>query len=122
MFAWLDLYKREDVCHVVEYIQGRGDVPTLFRGLLTWKALSAYAHRGLSLKDQKRAAEIKEGFATLWQSVSADFLDGGLYKEYNAAKHGLRLNAGGFSFSIGRQDGPGIPAPPDRMVRVAASE
>lgn len=122
VFAWLDLYKHKDVCDVLDHINGRRDVPTLFRGPLTWATFSTYVHRGLSLKDEKRAAEIKEGFARLWQSVSAEFLDGGLYKEYNAAKHGLRLNAGGFSFSIGRQDGPGIPAPPERMMRVAASE
>ena len=41
--------------------------------------------------------------------------------EYDSIKHGLRASHGKFGVAIGVQDGPGIPAPPERMEMIAST-
>jgi hypothetical protein len=115
-FVWLDLYQLDDLRQVVRSFRGGKAVPKLFLPPLSWSALSEEVHG--SLNEAKVRERWVKPFADFWERAAADFLDLSSTAEYNAVKHGFRVQAGGFALAIGRQDAPGVPAPRGRMSRL----
>ncbi len=66
----------------------------------------------------RRAALLSQA----WSRWCHEFLDEISKAEFNAMKHGTRTQLGGFSFSIGHETAPGIPADPATMRTLGASE
>jgi len=117
VFGWLSRYRERDIELVIRGIEGSTKYPNLFRGALTWQSLSNEIHKGLVLPDKAKETEIKSRFAIFWDYVSAEFMDKKLRNEYNCAKHGLRLQPGGFRVGIGIQKHPNVPVPLDKLER-----
>lgn len=115
VFGWLSLYRERDIELVIRGIEGSVKFPNLFRGVLSWQSLSNEIHKGLVLPDKAKETEIKSRFAILWDYVSAEFVDKKLRNEYNCAKHGLRLQPGGFRMGFGIQAKPKEPIPIDKL-------
>jgi hypothetical protein len=67
-------------------------------------------------------SETQNRFGKLWYRLAADFLDAISIAEYNSIKHGFRARAGGFRLSMGMQEDPSKPAPPDKMRDLGGSE
>jgi hypothetical protein len=61
-------------------------------------------------------------FGRFWRRLASEFLDETAQAEYNALKHGSRVVAGGFTLSIGTEETPGVPAPPEAMRSMGGSE
>ena len=76
----------------------------------------------LVLDDKEKETNIKKGFSQFWSRLASDFVKQDFTDEYNSIKHGLRIQSGGFSLAIGREDEPGIPAPADRMQLIGKSK
>jgi len=119
--GWLLKYQVVELRSVVKKLSTGKHLLTRLHGPLTWEALSAAIHR-FQLEDQAKEKSIKAGFASAWQRFAGDFLNDKSTAEYNGIKHGLRLRSGGVTIAAGRQDMPGVPAPPDRMKVIAAEE
>lgn len=65
--------------------------------------------------------EHHEATAVLWKALAQKLLDKDFDNEYMSLKHGFRVGSGPWYFRIGAEDVPGIPAPPERMRTLAAS-
>ncbi|TRZ84618.1 hypothetical protein D4R89_13300 [bacterium] len=115
VFGWLYRYREPDIELVIRGIEGSAKIPNLLRGALTWQSLSNEIHKGLVLPDRAKEKEIKSRFAIFWDYISAEFMDKKLRNEYNCAKHGLRLQPGGFRIGLGIQAKPNVPIPIDKL-------
>ncbi len=115
VFGWLSRYRERDIELVIQGIEGSAKFPKLFRGALTWQSLSNEIHKGLVLPDKAIEKEIKSRFAILWEYLSAEYLDKKFRDEYNCAKHGLRLQPGGFRVGMGIQKNPTEPVAIDKL-------
>ncbi len=111
VFGWLFHYRERDIELVIRGLEGSVKFPNFFRSALTWQSLSNEIHKGLELSDKAKETEIKSRFAIFWDYVSAEFMDKKLRNEYNCAKHGLRLQPGGFRIGFGIQAKPNEPIP-----------
>lgn len=92
-------------------------------------ALHSYDWYGISktinafkYDDKEEYNRIIEGFSKFWAVLGKDFLNEKLNIEYNNIKHGFRIEHGGFGLSIGREDKPGQPTRPDKMIPLGGSK
>lgn len=114
--GWMQFYRQEDLEAMVRAItDGHGCLSMLQFPSWSWRSVSDACSVGLVLDDKAKEAAIRKGFGSLWSRLAADFLDEGVREEYNQLKHGLRVRPGGFRLALGREDTPGVPAPPENM-------
>lgn len=120
--GWMLNYKLSDLRIILEQISLNKDFYTRFRTRpVTWEILSQNIHRFPQYDETKRGW-IQKGFADLWRFYASEFRDNSFSQEYNAIKHGLRVKAGGFHLAVGREDVPGVPASPGKMVSLGGSD
>jgi hypothetical protein len=107
--GWMLAYQNEELRAVLEDIQrrGLGEISRTLMSATPW--------------DQEKQERLAQRFGTLWSRWSTEFLDERAQTEYNAFKHGMRAQLGGFSIAIGREETPGEPAPPESMVGLGSS-
>lgn len=125
VYAWLDLYRAGELDRVVKFISGHADeVPHLLTERPTWRKLSEIVHAHLARAHEDRAlsGEITQRFGDFWRAAAADYLDPATSAEYNASKHGLRIQPGGFAMAIGPEHAPGETTPPDKMHQLGGSQ
>lgn len=122
VYGWLDRYRAEDLRLVLNALDGGAEVPHVVRGPLSWDALSVLVHRNLILDSPARTDRLRSAFARFWRRAAAEFTDQAHGFAYNAAKHGLRLRAGGFRLAMGPVHKPGEPTRPERMHSLGGSE
>ena len=60
-------------------------------------------------------------FANALRNMLHDYVDEEHRWEYNSIKHGLRASHGRFALAIGKEEIPGIPAPPEAMQMIGLS-
>lgn len=65
---------------------------------------------------------VKAEFSALWSRLAHDFLNESRAQEYNSMKHGMRIDAGGFTLAVGLETTPGTPAPPSAMRSLGGSK
>lgn len=119
--GWLSRYRSVQLHQLVRDIsEHRPILSKLSLPETSWDALANIA-LSFRMEDQERERAIKAGYARLWARFAHDFSDDGQSHEYNCIKHGLRIRPGGFQLRRGREDIPGVPAPPDRMKTIGAS-
>jgi hypothetical protein len=121
IFGWLDRYKKPDLNLVITGFQGKNRLQTKLKGPFDWISLSKLIHINLVLSDKLLEEKIKSSFALSWQYFAEEYLEKGTHGEFNSAKHGLRLQPGGISVSVGLQKSPITPAPPERMQKIKGS-
>jgi len=122
VFGWLNRYREPDLDLILRGIMGSKRLCTRYKGRLTWESLSNTVHRNLVLPDKRLEAEIKSRFALFWEYLATDYLDLAQRSEFNSAKHGLRLQPGGFRAAVGLQEHRDVPAPLERMKGIGGSE
>jgi hypothetical protein len=83
--------------------------------------LSEAVHAGAWNGEDDRK-EAVEGFTRSWSHFAAELSDPLLQDEYNSIKHGFRVGAGGFLLRTDIETEYGVPAPPESMQTVGASE
>ncbi|RJQ29749.1 hypothetical protein C4565_01610 [Candidatus Parcubacteria bacterium] len=88
---------------------------------VSWHEISQFVFRHYMPRTDRQKTTI-EGFADFWARMAADFLNPDSVDEYNAMKHGFRARSGGFGLSIGKQENPNTPAPPDKMKSLGSSK
>lgn len=121
--AWLLKYKPSELRDLLQKIEDGIPFPwQLTVNTPSWHAISDCILSNLVLEDKEKEELIKQGFADFWSRLAKDFISQSFTNEYNSIKHGLRVLSGGFSMAIGRQDGPGNPAPNKRMQSLGSSE
>lgn len=122
--VWMNLYKNNELYDLVHRVSNHKKFLSLLQPKypVNWNSLSNVIHETLILEDKEKEASIKNGFGNLWSQLATIYLQEGFLKEYNSIKHGLRIRSGGFSFAIGAEDKPGVPAPPERMVLIGKGE
>lgn len=82
--------------------------------------LSESVHR-FAWTDESAEDSTAARFGRFWRRLAKEFLDETAQAEYNALKHGNRVVAGGFSLSIGVEETPRVPAPPEAMQPMGGS-
>lgn len=122
VFGWLFKYKPTDLELVINGIMGLEKLKTRYIGPLSWESMSRTVHQSLVIADKTIEHEIKTCFAKLWEYLAKNYLDCELRSEFNSTKHGLRLQPGGIHITIGRQERPDVPAPPERMQSMGGSD
>ena len=124
VFAWMNSYNGADLAWLTRSLRDGVPISSIFGNekislpnLVTNGFLSS-----LQISDKLKEAAIKGHYVEWFRFCCDVFVDASWRSEYNAAKHGLRLSSGGFSLSIGFEDIPGVPAPPERMRSVMSSK
>ena len=121
--AWLALYKTQEVFDIVRAIDQSASLRSQFQlEKPSWRSVAELILSWLVLEDKEKEKAVKQGLADLWRRFASDFLDQGSSNEYNSIKHGFRIRPGGFHLSIGTEDKPGQPAPPERMHLLGKSD
>jgi hypothetical protein len=115
VFGWLSRYWKPDIELVIQGISGFIKLPSWNQGNLTWESLSNTIHHDLVFTDKAKEKEIKSRFALFWEYLSTEYMDPKMRNEYNCAKHGLRLQPGGFRAGIGIQKQPNVPVPLEKL-------
>lgn len=114
-------YRNTDLLNLVKKISSKEPVYTRLKETpVTWDLLAKHIHSGLGYEEEKKMW-IQKGFGKLWSRFANEFTDENMTLEYNCIKHGLRARPGGFHLSVGREDTPGVLAPPERMVSLGGS-
>lgn len=119
--GWFLKYKNADLNNLIKNIHShksfynklgieRGGWPEVVEALTPWE-----------LPDQAQV-ELKAATVKFWESLTKEFLDQNFQDEYNSLKHGFRVRSGEWYLAIGREDVPGVPAPPERMQTMAHSQ
>ena len=110
--AWLGLYRVRDLKDVASYLSGGAAVPNVNKGALSWDALSRIVHACLKLRDGTTEDRIKDAFGRFWRQLAREVAaEESLGEEYNAVKHGFRIQAGGFDLQMGPPVKDGEPSP-----------
>ncbi len=121
--AWMNLYKNSELYDLIRKVSKHEKILSLLKiQYIDWATLSNIILDSLVLDDKNKENAIKNGFGNLWSQLASIYLQEGFSNEYNSIKHGLRAKAGGFSIAIGREDKPGVPPPPERMVLMGKSK
>ena len=122
VIGWMLSYRSTDLQAMVEAVSSgdQRNVLPIFRPA-TWQSMAALVHSGTHWPSDKDT-EIQEGFGRLWSRLARDYADERNRQEYNALKHGTRPALGGFTFALGRQSAPNVPAPPEAMRSMGGSE
>lgn len=114
-------YRVEDVEALVQSIENQSEVKNRW-GLLRprWndivKRLLPQASSDVDWQ------QLQSATAHLWAFLAKDFLDKSLTHEYNSAKHGLRVESGGWRCDVGVNEPPGLLAPREQMRTIASSQ
>jgi hypothetical protein len=95
--GWVLAYKPEELRSVLEDVHASRLRFSRLPGPPSWESLSEVIHRRLS----PDKASLKGRFAHLWRRLADDYINELKAGEYNSLKHGLRVQAGGFSLRIG---------------------
>ncbi len=74
-----------------------------------------------SYDDEAKLEKTRELFSILWRRFGSDFQNHLHTREYNCAKHGLRIRPGGFELRFGLEETPGIPAALENMSSLGSS-
>jgi len=121
--GWLLLCSNAQLCSIVNKINSREQVNTLFKQHPSdWRKISLAIHAPLILEDKEKEKSIKNRFGELWSRWASDFLSETFSKEYNSIKHGFRVRPGGFSLAMGIEEIPGVHAPQENMRLMGKSE
>jgi hypothetical protein len=121
--GWIQKYGSKDLRQIVEKISKGREVHSKVRAeRLTWDSLAEITLKYISLPDKEKEKRIKTGFASLWRRLADDFLSSEIRAEYNGIKHGFRTASGGSWISVGQEESPGVPCPPEKMQVVGGSE
>jgi len=120
--GWMLNYRNSDLKALVNQISFKADIYTRFKiRPVTWEVLSQNINRFPQYKKEKRDW-IQKGFSELWRMYASEFVDKSFTQEYNGIKHGFRTKPGGFHLAIGREEIPGVPAPPEKMISLGGSD
>lgn len=122
IIGWLQRYKPKQVSDMVKAITNNNfKIKSKLKiDNVRWENVSIIINQ-FKLEDKDRELKIKTSFGNLWKKFAFDFLDKKYKTEYNHLKHGLRVNLGGFTASIGRQSNHGESAPCDKMTPLGGS-
>ncbi len=121
--AWMGLYQSKELYSLVHKVDNHEKIASLLKvPAINWQTISEAIHVSLVLDDKDKEVAIKRSFGQLWSGFASTFLQVDFGNEYNSIKHGLRIKNGGFSFAMGIQDTPGIPAAKERMMLMGKSE
>ena len=115
IFGWLSKYKERHLGHIIRGIEGNEKIDVRFKGDLTWQTVSETIHRNLIIADKVLEKEIKTKFAIFWKYLAEEYLNYTLREEFNCAKHGLRIQPGGFRIGLGIQKEINVPVPLERL-------
>jgi hypothetical protein len=107
--GWMLAYQNDELRAVLEDLQRR-DLVEISRTVMS-----------ATQWDREKQERLAQRFGTLWSRWSREFLDERAQTEYNAFKHGMRAQLGGFSIAIGKEETPGVPAPQESMVGLGSS-
>jgi hypothetical protein len=120
--GWMMTYRNSDLRDVVTAIHSATPFLTVLREQpVTWNTLSTLVHAHLPDPPLKKR-NLAHQFGRVWHRLAGLFLKESMNAEYNSIKHGLRVQAGGFSISIGAESTPGERATPDQMPSLGCSE
>jgi hypothetical protein len=121
--AWMAKYKPSELRKILQDIQNHRSFPWQLKETTpSWNAVSDCIFNSLVLDDEEKEANIKKAYSQFWAHLASDFVKQDFTDEYNSIKHGLRVKLGGFSFAIGKEDEPGVPAPKDKMQLLGRSD
>lgn len=122
IIGWLQRYSNKQVSDMVKAItKNNFKIKSKLKiDNVSWENVSIIINQ-FKLEDKDRELKIKTSFGDLWKKFAFDFLDTKYETEYNHLKHGLRVNLGGFTASIGRQSNRGESAPGDKMTPLGGS-
>lgn len=122
VIGWMISYKNSELRNVVRKITKKENLYSRLNfSPVTWDLLAKHIHSNLGF-DEEKLKWIQEGFGQIWKIFADDYLSEESYQEYNGGKHGLRTRPGGFYFAVGKEDTPGVPAPPEKMQTIEGSE
>jgi hypothetical protein len=121
--GWVLKYKNVELYEVIRKISERRPIYSkLHAKSVTWDVIADLIFTYLRTGDDEKDLQIRNSFARLWVRFASDYLNVNYGCEYNSIKHGLRVKMGGSYFSLGVEDTPGVPAPPERMRIVGQSD
>jgi hypothetical protein len=121
--GWVLKYQNKELFEVIRKISERRPLYSRLKAKpVTWAVVADLIFSYLKTGDEDKDSRIRGSFARMWSRFASDYLNVSHTNEYNSIKHGMRAKMGGFYLSLGLQDNPGIPAPPDRMRVLGSSE
>ena len=122
-YAWISKYSNADLRNFVERINREDDAIYCMVNMdsVSWEAI-AKAVFACYLPDTPKQAQTIQMFSTQWRRLATILLAEGERDQYNALKHGLRVQKGGFGIAYGLEPSPGVPAPPESMRSLGSSD
>lgn len=121
--GWVLKYTNKDLYELVKKINEQQPIITqLVNTKVTWQAIADLVFSNLRMGDEEKDKELRRCFANLWKRFAKDYLDDINIAEYNSLKHGSRAHMGPYHLAMGLEDTPGVPAPPERMETISASQ
>lgn len=122
-YAWLAKCSTPALRLLVERINQKQ--PNIFTKLnvdsINWETIANSIFHSYKPNTEQNAETVKH-FATLWSRLANELNNPVHIDEYNALKHGFRVQNGGFAISIGKEPSLGVAAPEDDMQLLGKSE
>jgi hypothetical protein len=122
-YAWLAKCSTPALRSLVRRITQ--EQPNIFTKLsiapVTWTTIAKSVFRAY-LPDTERQAETIEQFAVLWARLATELTDPIHIDEYNALKHGFRVQRGGFAISVGKEPSLGVSPPTSEMYPLGEAD
>ncbi len=122
-YAWIAKCSNADLRDLVQRVT-EGD-KALFQKVnissVSWKGIAkSILHPCAPRTD--RYAKIAELFGVLWARLAHELTDKTHIDEYNALKHGFRVQRGGFGIAVGIEHQYGVPPPESEMHTLGISD
>ena len=116
VLGWIHKYQTGQLRNVINQINGGITVYNKYNlSEINWQRIAEVLFP-FEVTDQIVANDISELFASLWQNLAKDFLDGEIIEEYNSIKHGSRIRVGGTRYVITVQEDESTDAPSSEII------
>jgi len=121
--GWIQMASTPNLKHVVARIDSHDDSikRTLNIDAISWEELAKQVLQASDRDSEQVNLNILK-FGEFWNRLASEFLQEASRNEYNAMKHGLRLQSGGYSLSFGPETEPGVLPPPEAMKTLTQSD
>jgi hypothetical protein len=117
IYAWLHRYRTEELVALVQRVSsGEEFHHSWLVKLNSWKDVVGLVLSRMPVELMSQSGtrltreEVIEGFSCTLSHFARDMVSQSFRDEYNDAKHGMRLLAGGFSLAFSKEDSSGVPS------------
>lgn len=104
-YAWIGKCSSNDLREIIRRVNNNEELLNRYVGLrnISWEVISKIVMSAYQ-PGTTRQTQMIQGFADFWRHSAYALIDAREIEQYNALKHGFRVQAGGFRISIANED------------------